>query len=131
SISALPSSNEDRNAAAELGRILIGSEAKDIADRLADGQPLRVALRVLASQRRAAVRSLAERIGADRLLPLLDAVGAARAQTGRLEAVWTMPGPLAQSGPLTTSLVHHIEGARQSVTCSTFNFQRSSGLWPA
>jgi phosphatidylserine/phosphatidylglycerophosphate/cardiolipin synthase-like enzyme len=127
----LPSSSDERSAAAELGRTLTGGEAADLADRLADGQPLRVALRALSPQRRAVVRPLAERIATDRLLPLLDAVSAARTRIGRVEPVWTMPGPLAQTGPLTTSILRHIEGARQSITCSTFNFQRSSGLWPA
>lgn len=127
----MPSSNEDRDAAAELGRVLSGSEARGIADRMADGQSLRVALQVLSPQRRAIIRPLAERVGVDRLVPLLDAVGAARSQAGRVEAVWTMPGPLAQTGPLTASVVRLIEGARQSVTCSTFNFQRTSGHWNA
>lgn len=127
----LPSSDNNRNAAATLGAALSGGEAEAIAERIADGQPLHAALRVLSVQRRALVGPLAERIGADRLLPLLYAVGAARAQTGRLEAVWTMPGPLAQTGPLTASIVHHVEGARRSITCSTFNFQRTSGLWTA
>lgn len=36
---------------------------------------------------------------------------------------------VAQRGPLTSSLSHLVDGARQSVTCSTFNFQRSSALW--
>jgi phosphatidylserine/phosphatidylglycerophosphate/cardiolipin synthase-like enzyme len=42
-----------------------------------------------------------------------------------------MPGHLARSGPLTSSVTHLVENARESVTCSTFNFQRSSGLWSA
>ncbi|MDN3243429.1 DISARM system phospholipase D-like protein DrmC [Glycomyces tritici] len=125
------SSHDDRDAAAALGATLSGGEAGAIAERLADGQPLHAALRVLSVQRRALVGPLAERIGTDRLVPLLHAVSSARAQAGRLEAVWTMPGPLAQTGPLTASIVHHVQGARQSVTCSTFNFQRSSGLWAA
>jgi phosphatidylserine/phosphatidylglycerophosphate/cardiolipin synthase-like enzyme len=42
-----------------------------------------------------------------------------------------MPGHLAQAGPLTSSVTHLVDSARQSVTCSTFNFQKSSGLWAA
>lgn len=43
----------------------------------------------------------------------------------------TMPGHLAQGGRLTSSVPHLVDHARQSVACSTFNFQRSSGLWEA
>jgi len=42
-----------------------------------------------------------------------------------------MPGHLTRTGPLTSSVTHLVDGARQSVTCSTFNFQRSSGVWTA
>jgi phosphatidylserine/phosphatidylglycerophosphate/cardiolipin synthase-like enzyme len=42
-----------------------------------------------------------------------------------------MPGHLAQTGPLTSSVTHLVDNARESVTCSTFNFQRTSGLWTA
>jgi len=43
----------------------------------------------------------------------------------------TVPGHLAQGGRLTSSVPQLVDHARQSVTCSTFNFQRSSGLWEA
>jgi phosphatidylserine/phosphatidylglycerophosphate/cardiolipin synthase-like enzyme len=127
----LPSSSDLREAAAALGSALTGSEAAALADRLADGQSLHAALRALGPQRRTLVRPLAESIGIERLVPLLYAVSAVRAQAGRVEPVWTMPGPLAQTGPLTPSILRHVEGARQSITCSTFNFQRSSALWSA
>ena len=42
-----------------------------------------------------------------------------------------MPGHLAQHGRLTHSVTHLVDNARHSVVCSTFNFQRSSGLWKA
>lgn len=51
--------------------------------------------------------------------------------TGLLEPRWTMPGHLAKTGPLTSSVTHLVNGARHSITCSTFNFQRTSGLWDA
>jgi phosphatidylserine/phosphatidylglycerophosphate/cardiolipin synthase-like enzyme len=42
-----------------------------------------------------------------------------------------MPGHLAQHGRLTQSVTYLVDNARYSVVCSTFNFQRSSGLWKA
>ena len=42
-----------------------------------------------------------------------------------------MPGHLARNGRLTSSVTYLVERARHSVVCSTFNFQRSSGLWTA
>jgi phosphatidylserine/phosphatidylglycerophosphate/cardiolipin synthase-like enzyme len=42
-----------------------------------------------------------------------------------------MPGHLAQHGRLTHSVTYLVDSARHSVVCSTFNFQRSSGLWKA
>jgi phosphatidylserine/phosphatidylglycerophosphate/cardiolipin synthase-like enzyme len=42
-----------------------------------------------------------------------------------------MPGHLAQHGRLTHSVTYLVDNARYSVICSTFNFQRSSGLWKA
>jgi phosphatidylserine/phosphatidylglycerophosphate/cardiolipin synthase-like enzyme len=40
-----------------------------------------------------------------------------------------MPGHLVQSGPLTTSVIRLVDSARHAITCSTFNFQRTSALW--
>ncbi len=62
---------------------------------------------------------------------MLRAVEGARSKATALDPLWTMPGHLAQSGPLTSSVAHLVNNARRSVTCSTFNFQRSSGLWKA
>ena len=42
-----------------------------------------------------------------------------------------MPGHLARGGPLHSSVTHLVDGARHSVMCSTFNIQRTSGLWEA
>ena len=134
------------SAAQQLGRLLTGTEAKEIADRLADGDTLTAALRVVSAARRADVRALldglavgdGDEVGAsDRapkaaistLLAVLHAIEGARSTTTALDQIWTMPGHLAQEGPLTSSVNVLVDSARQSVTCSTFNFQRSSGLW--
>ena len=62
---------------------------------------------------------------------MLRAVEGARSTHTALDPLWTMPGHLAQGGRLTSSVTHLVDNARQSVTCSTFNFQKSSGLWTA
>jgi phosphatidylserine/phosphatidylglycerophosphate/cardiolipin synthase-like enzyme len=123
-------------AARKLGRLLTGSEAGDLADRLADGDTLTAALKVVASGRRPKVCPLLETGGSSvlarsQLVAVLRAVEGARSTTTALDPLWTMPGHLAQSGPLTSSVPNLVDRARQSVTCSTFNFQKSSGLWKA
>jgi phosphatidylserine/phosphatidylglycerophosphate/cardiolipin synthase-like enzyme len=136
-----PASAEDEPAAA-LGRFLTGTEAGQVATRLAAGETLTMALRVIASGRRPHARDLLEAIQSspagdepgDRrgaALPVLRAIEGARSEPTAISPIWTMPGHLAQSGPLTSSVVHLVGHARQSVTCSTFNFQRSSALWAA
>lgn len=134
----------DAAAARELGRLLTGTEAKDVADRLADGDTLTEALWPVPAGRRPRVRTLlcegpgsagsAGSSGAfvrEEAVAVLRAIEGARSTTSTTLPLWTMPGPLAGGGPLTSSVVHLVDGARQSVTCSTFNFQRSSGLWEA
>ncbi|MEU4433484.1 DISARM system phospholipase D-like protein DrmC [Nocardia rhamnosiphila] len=119
-------------AAAELGALLTGSEARAVADRLADGDTTTVALTWVAAQHRTEVRTLLDAL-ADRqqAVLVLRAIAGARAARTSVEPLWTLPGALAGSGRLTSQVTHLVDGARQSVVCSTFNFQRSSGLWEA
>jgi prophage maintenance system killer protein len=56
------------------------------------------------------------------------AIEGAPASSRSFKPLWTMLEHLAQSGPLTSSVPRLVDVARQSVTCSTFNFQRLSGL---
>ncbi|HUY52762.1 MAG TPA: DISARM system phospholipase D-like protein DrmC [Streptosporangiaceae bacterium] len=126
----------DAGAARQLGLLLTGSEARELADRLADGDTLTTALRVVAAARRPEARLLLEAVdpgspARSQLVAVLRAVEGARSTPTALDPLWTMPGHLAQGGPLTSSVTHLVDNARQSVTCSTFNFQRSSGLWTA
>jgi hypothetical protein len=116
-----------------LGRLLTGTEARAAADRIADGDPLRTALHSVAQPKRARARELLDRIGGGPgvWIPVLAAIAGARSDPGSITPVWTMPGPLAQSGRLTATAADLVRGARQSVTCSTFNFQRSSAMWDA
>jgi hypothetical protein len=113
----------DVSAARRLGEVLTGSEAGGIADRLADGQTLTVALRAVPPGRRTTVRALLVSAGDDvsHLVPVLRAIEGARSITTMADPMWTMPGHLAGSGRLTSSVVHLVDGSRVSVTCSTFN----------
>lgn len=116
---------------AALGEFLTGTEARQIADRLGDGDTLTAALRVVAPGRRPEARSLASAISRDCLIGVLRAVESSRSARTSVDPLWTMPGHLARNGRLTSSVTYLVESARHSVVCSTFNFQRSSGLWKA
>jgi phosphatidylserine/phosphatidylglycerophosphate/cardiolipin synthase-like enzyme len=114
-----------------LGALLTGSEAREIADHLADDDTLTASLRVVAPGRRAKVRLLLAGIDRTAMIPVLRAVEGARSAPTTVDPLWTMPGHLAQHGRLTQSVTYLVDNARYSVVCSTFNFQRSSGLWQA
>ena len=122
-------------AARQLGLFLTGTEAREIASHLADCDTLTTALRVVSPGRRAEVRTLLESLGAsgDRgvVAAVLRAIEGARSAPTTVDPLWTMPGHLAQHGRLTHSVTYLVDNARHSVICSTFNFQRSSGLWKA
>ncbi|WP_327370347.1 DISARM system phospholipase D-like protein DrmC [Streptomyces sp. NBC_01217] len=124
----------EADAPRRLGQLLSGTEAKGIADRLADGDTLSTALKVVAASQRAEVRRLLQAVAGNdeashQQVQVLRAIEGARALPTTLSPLWTMPGHLAQSGPLTTSVSRLVDSARHAITCSTFNFQRSSMLW--
>lgn len=122
---------------ARLGALLTGSEAAKLAARFADGDTLTQALQGVALGRRPEVRAALEVAGVvpgnlGLAVPVLRAIqGAATARTTDISPIWTLPGHLADYGALTTSIKDLVLTARQSVTCSTFNFQKSSALWDA
>jgi hypothetical protein len=118
-------------SARKLGALLTGTEAKEIADHLADDDTLTASLRVVAPGRRPEVRSLLTGIDRDVMVTVLRAIEGARSAPTTVDPLWTMPGHLTQHGRLTHSVTYLVENARYSVVCSTFNFQRSSGLWKA
>jgi phosphatidylserine/phosphatidylglycerophosphate/cardiolipin synthase-like enzyme len=120
----------DGSAARKLGQRLTGTEARGIAVRLADGDTLTAALKIVPAGRRPEIKSLLAALDGQ-VVPVLRAAEGARSTTTRLDPLWTMPGHLAQSGALTSSVASLVDGARVSVTCSTYNFQRTSGLWKA
>ena len=123
-------------ACRELAAYLTGLEAKEIADRLEDDATLTGALQAVAASRRVAVRELLGRAGLgvacrEVAVAVLRAVEGAHGHQTRITPVWTTPGDLAQYGHLTTAVRHYVDGARESVVCATYNFQRSSALWRA
>jgi PLD-like domain len=124
----LDSSDE---SARRLGALLTGSEAREIADHLADGDTLTASLRVVAPGRRVEVRELLNAVDRESRIAVLRAIEGARSAATTIDPLWTMPGHLAQHGRLTHSVTYLVDNARYSVVCSTFNFQRSSGLWKA
>ncbi len=118
-------------AAGELGRYLSRTEARDIADRLAAGETIRQALVSITPERRNDAALLLRRISDPARVEVLRGIEGARSTVRTLSPLWTLPGPLAEQGRLTTSIVENIDDARSSVICSTYNFQRTSGLWDA
>ena len=116
-----------------MGLLLSGTEARLIAEALEEGDSLSSALSGLDGSRRGEAKMLLEVAGLAKdpaaLIAVLRAIEGARAQTTSVETLWTMPGHVAQSSGLTTSIAKLIEGARSSVICSTFNFQTTSLLW--
>jgi len=133
----LASSDTSAEAAAarQLGLFLTGTEAREIADHLSDGDTLTAALRVVTPGRRAEVRALLVALDAcsypGAVTAVLRAIEGARSAPTTVDPLWTMPGHLAQHGRLTHSVTYLVDSARHSVVCSTFNFQRSSALWKA
>lgn len=125
----------EAGACRELAAYLTGSEAKQLADRLMAGQPISMAIAVVAQPRLSKTRALFAAAGltADRprLLSVLRAIEGAHSGNTVVTPVWTTPGHLAGSGKLTSSIHHYVDRARESVICSTYNFQKSSALWSA
>lgn len=112
----------DPAAAWELGQRLTGTEAGVLANRLADGDTLTSALKAVAPGNRATVRALLAAGSPASRIAVLRAVEGARSAPTSATPLWTMPGHLARSGPLTASVPHLVDSARQAITCSTFNF---------
>jgi hypothetical protein len=121
------------DAVRDLGAYLTGTEARQLADRLEDDDPLSMALVAVDTSRRSVVGSLIKAIGFqdDQLVPLLRAIQGARSVVTTARAIWTMPGHLVSASALTTSTADLVAKARVSIVCSTFNFQATSGLWHA
>lgn len=116
-----------------MGAFLTATEARQIADRLTDGEPLSMAIAAVEPARRTEAINLVVSTGlpASEIVHVLRAVHGAKQVATAAQAVWTMPGHLVTASPLTTSTAELVRSARTSVVCSTYNFQRTSGLWHA
>lgn len=133
--SSIPS-RADPDALRRLGAFATGTEARSVAERLEAGSTLTAALRSVGQARRRAFEDALTGCGLGRddglrIADLLRVVEGARSTLRTVHPVWTMPGHLARSAPLTTSVVQLVDGARQSVIWSTFNVQTTSALWEA
>lgn len=107
-----------------------------MADVLTDRGSLTQALATVGRSRRAHASELLRRAGLgssarEATVSVLRAVEGARSHPTSVSPVWTAPGDLAKGGALTASVHHLVASARESVTCSTYNFQKSSALWSA
>lgn len=131
----MASSAESAAALRALGALLTGAEADSVAARLDSGESFTSSTTAIDSSRRPDIVELIVAAGLrgspDTLVAVLRSISGARSATTNTGTLWTMPGHLAQSSPLTTSLTQLIADARTSVVCSTFNFQVTSGLWGA
>jgi len=131
----LASSTDTGLALIELGRLLTGTEAKAIADWLDSGATLGKALKAIGQARQQDVRSAIHAAGLVgdpvTLVAVLRGIEGARSDVVKASPLWTMPGHLARYGALTGTLTELVRRARVSVTCTTYNFQESSGMWEA
>lgn len=122
-------------AVAELGRCLTGWEARGVADRIDAGESLTGALKAVDQVHRPRARELITRAGLASSLSWLGlicrGIEGAHSTAIQIDPLWTMPGHLAQTGPLTSSVPDLVRSARTAITCSTYNFQKSSALWTA
>lgn len=117
----------------QLGALLTGTEAGLVAESLEDGESLTSAVGAIQVAKRANVSRILGMAGLrfewDLIAAALRGVEGARSTTRAVDTLWTSPGHVFGSGALTTSLVLLVDNARQSVVCSTYNFQRTSGMW--
>lgn len=120
----------------DLAAYLTGSEAEELADRVGAGETLSQALIVISSVRRNKVRQMLTEAGLgpkdqELTVAVLRAVEGAHQHATAITPVWTTPGTRTQHGELTGSVRRLVAGARESIICSTYNFQKSSILWTA
>jgi phosphatidylserine/phosphatidylglycerophosphate/cardiolipin synthase-like enzyme len=118
----------------ELGEFLTASEAVGLAVQFSSGQHIVKALGAINAARRERARSLLTAASLDhtdveRSIAVLHAIAGAKALHRDLTPVWTMPGNEAKTGHLTGEFHRLVQAARQSVTCATYNFERTSQMW--
>jgi phosphatidylserine/phosphatidylglycerophosphate/cardiolipin synthase-like enzyme len=105
-----------------------------MAAMLAAGEHVKRALLEVNASRREHVRELMATAGlghqeADMAVAVLRGIAGAKAVQRDLTPVWTMPGNEADIGHLTSQFHSLVQGARQAVTCATYNFEPTSQMW--
>lgn len=119
---------------AELGAFLTTGEAEGLATALESGQHTLTALKVVGAARRGEAKTLLAAAGVGHLavpisVAVLRSIAGAKSTQRGLMPVWTMPGNEANVGHLTSEFHRLVKGARQSVTCATYNFMDTSKMW--
>ena len=119
---------------AALGAFLTATEAQRIAAQLETGQLTAHALREVSVSRREEAKTLIAAAGLGSANPdvsvsMLRSIAGAKALQNELTSVWTMPGNESTTGHLTSEFHRLVQGARESVTCATYNFETTSKMW--
>lgn len=117
-----------------LGAFLTAYEASRLAALLHAGATTTQTLKEVHASRRSEAKRLlvAADIGPEQRetsVAVLRAIAGARAVQTTITPVWTMPGPHATIGRLTSETQRIIDDARMSITCSSFNFTPHSAMW--
>jgi phosphatidylserine/phosphatidylglycerophosphate/cardiolipin synthase-like enzyme len=117
-----------------LGEFLTTSEAEALAAQFELGRQLIKALAAIGPTRREHVKTLLTAAGLDhvdgaRTASVLRAIAGAKSVHRDLTPVWTMPGNEAKVGHLTGQFHQLVQAARISVTCATYNFEKTSQMW--
>lgn len=132
-----------QDALVELGAMLSDTEAGEMAGLLEGGATLSQALVAVRPSRRVRIRELLKAAGygighgapddTQRTMTVagLRGIQGAHSVDATIQPVWTSPHLLTGTGDLNSSRSLLVKQARDSVVCSTFNFQESSGLWQA
>lgn len=117
-----------------LGEYLTASEAEALAVQFEIGQHTIKALAAINPARREDVKELLATGSLDhadggRTAAVLRAIAGAKSVHRDLTPVWTMPGNEAKVGHLTGEFHRLVQAARISITCATYNFEKTSQMW--
>ncbi|MBG0560779.1 DISARM system phospholipase D-like protein DrmC [Actinoplanes aureus] len=117
-----------------LGAFLTAYEAIRLAALFQAGATTGQALREVHAARRSEARQLLTEAGIgpsarETSVVVLRAIAGARSVQTAITPVWTMPGPHATIGRLTSEAQRIIDDARMSIVCSSFNFTPHSAMW--
>ncbi len=117
-----------------LGAFLTAYEAARLAALFQAGATTSRALKEVHAARRSEAKQLLAEAGIGpnqraASVAVLRAIAGARAVQTAITPVWTMPGPHATIGRLTSEAQRIIDDARMSIVCSSFNFTPHSAMW--